>query len=59
MTIFEEYLSSKKEENKVEMDYLWDFYDYQNNVTNILKAKTKLKNCKETLKQLDEVSKKK
>lgn len=58
MTIFEEYLSRKKEENKLEMDYLWSFHDYKNNMYNVEKAKTTLHECGKSLNKLDKIKEK-
>lgn len=58
MTIFEEYTNSKREENKLEMDYSWAFHDYNENMCNISKAKNNLHTCGVALDKLDEIIKK-
>lgn len=45
MTIFEEHLSSKREEIKLEMDYLWSFHDFRSNMDNVPQAKNDIVTC--------------
>lgn len=58
MTIFEEYLSSKKEENKAEVNCLWNYHDYINHMCNVVKGTATLGSCVETLNKYDEIKEK-
>lgn len=57
MTIFEEYLNSKREETKLEMEYSWAFHDFYNNMCDISKSKNNIHTCKESLDKLDNAKK--
>lgn len=58
MTIFEEYLSSKREENKLEMNYLSSFHNCSQYMCDISKAKADLNSCAKLLKDFDEAQEK-
>lgn len=57
MTIFEEYLSLRKKEIKLEMNYLCSFHNCSNNMCDISKAKADLHSCAQLLKDYDAVCK--
>lgn len=58
MTIFEEYLNGKREEKSLMTNYLWQFYNYKDNVIDMRQAKNNLQKCQNSLNQYDEVQEK-